>query len=475
MVYSVWATTDQTDGIEQGFFFDPDTLEPRIGEGFKRAASMWKDIWPHGHVCTDPSFELGRCAIGYGPPGCWKGVFLNGVRRTATVNNVTETVWQPVLKSGEYAEPYRFKPFGSVDVVDRETGVMVPCTSETCPKAEVIPPFGHHGDDDRASVLPKSPLEGRLINRAPFYWSGGLGTAIRKSSTPVKKDAMWDFFVYTNSPETSRHDVASYSSWLDSWRVSQLTPGDNFREAGWSTNAYEEHVAIQTWGLSSEVNGAFNLRLPGVAKYTRDVMGDQMLKLIRGETDIDSMMEEVRAGWYNIHMKEGKLDQLATYRLSLGLNLHSEVELCHLHRALMDQRDPTTCRQYDPEEKLNAVVAAVVASAVAIVLALVLFVAWDTCRRRALEQDRAKLTAERDEILEVERLAHSDNRRVALSRIVVLTMLVAAAMTMSIWVTRILEKKMEQKYQNAVCTLCVKCSKIVRAGSVNSQFCCFIS
>ena len=26
---------------------------------------------------------------------------------------------------------------------------------------------------DRASVLPTSPLAGQLINRAPFFWSGG--------------------------------------------------------------------------------------------------------------------------------------------------------------------------------------------------------------------------------------------------------------------------------------------------------------
>jgi hypothetical protein len=29
--------------------------------------------------------------------------------------------------------------------------------------------------EDRAAVLPVSPLAGQLINRAPFFWSGGLG------------------------------------------------------------------------------------------------------------------------------------------------------------------------------------------------------------------------------------------------------------------------------------------------------------
>jgi len=49
------------------------------------------------------------------------------------------------------------------------------------------------------------------VNRAPYYWSGGLGTIIRKSAAELNKDMMWDFFVCTNSPATSVHDVAHYA------------------------------------------------------------------------------------------------------------------------------------------------------------------------------------------------------------------------------------------------------------------------
>lgn len=137
-------------------------------------------------------------------------------------------------------KPYRFRPFGSTGYYDRESGEYRECTESSCPAAEPVPPRGH--DDliadaspgspysTRATVLedvlPPSPLAGKLVNRAPFYWSGGLGTLIRKSSEKVKKDFVWDFFVYTNSPATSKYDVANYASWLDSWRFSQLFPGD---------------------------------------------------------------------------------------------------------------------------------------------------------------------------------------------------------------------------------------------------------
>ena len=89
---------------------------------------------------------------------------------------------------------------------------------------------------------------------------------------------MWDFFVYTNSPATSVYDVANYASWLDSWRHSQLNSRDNFLQAGWSTDSYEEHVSVMNYALSSEGNGGYNLRLPSSDKYTRDagVYGDMM-------------------------------------------------------------------------------------------------------------------------------------------------------------------------------------------------------
>lgn len=68
-VYAAWASFDQTHGINQGFFFNETTLEPRIGRGFERAVDVWKNLWGVGSNCEDTKFVEGRCAIGYGPPG----------------------------------------------------------------------------------------------------------------------------------------------------------------------------------------------------------------------------------------------------------------------------------------------------------------------------------------------------------------------------------------------------------------------
>lgn len=380
LVYSTWATTDQTKGLQEGFFFDENTLDPRInGEGFRYSAQIWKDLWTNGaDGCISPNFSTGRCAIGFAPPGCWKGIFLNGIARKD--ENGTN-IWTPTMKSGEYAEPYRFKPFGSRKVVDRTTGKLTDCTPELCPKGELIPARGHYADDDRASVLPASKLEGTLINRSPFYWSGGLGTLIRKSAPEVRKDLLWDFFVYTNSPATSVFDVANYGSWLDSWRYSQLVPGDNFLAGGWSQNAYQEHSSIMQWAFSKEINGAFNLRLPGTAEYTKDAVGGNTLKYFADELTLDELLVTLDQEWRKINNQRGVLEQLEVYRSSLGLDQQTEVEQCRLHRELMDERDPSICRKYDESNESTILIAVLVPVGI-LFIALLAFVAYERKRRK---------------------------------------------------------------------------------------------
>uniref|UniRef100_A0A7S2MVN4 Uncharacterized protein n=1 Tax=Helicotheca tamesis TaxID=374047 RepID=A0A7S2MVN4_9STRA len=397
-VYSTWAVYEQTKGLDEGFMFDTETFEPQIGMSFKRATEIWKDLWVNGaDGCITDNFITGRCAIGFAPPGCWKRIFLEGVKREQKDENgtVVAKLWEPTMEDGTYAEPYRFRSFGSLEVYDKDTDAYKKCDDETCPLGEVIPSRGHHGDDDRASVLVPSKHAGQRINRAPFFWSGGLGTLIRKSSTDEKKDMMWNFFVYTNSPDTSVTDVASYASWLDSWRSSQLIPGDNFIDGGWSADAYFEHLQVMTWALSDESNGALNLRIPGLKKYTHDVLGNFMQQYIKGNISVDELASQVTTGWNRINHEEGLLDQLTIYRAALGRDGLSEVDFCRLHREEMDIRDPSVCRKYDPESTNMTLIIALIASLGAvIVIGAVAFGLWWIIRtykqKQKLEKERER-------------------------------------------------------------------------------------
>ena len=362
LMYSTWATTDQTRGIQEGFFFDERTFEPRIGNGFENAMNIWKELWGNSaDGCVTPNFVAGRCAIGLAPPGCHKSIFVGSktggvARRNETDGTVLtdengEKLWEPKTKDGNYAEPYRLKPFGSLNVVNRKTGQFEECAPETCPKGERIPSNSDLLADDRARILVESPHVNKLINRVPFYWSGGYGTGIRKSASPEAKDLMWDFFVYVNTPITSKSDVVQ-PSWLDEWRYSQMAVDSEqyYIEAGYSTVAWKEHMQLMNWALGNEVNSALTLRLPGVLTYTRDVMLPEFTDYMDGKISMEDMQASVRQGWEDATASQGKLKQVQIYRASLGLDGLSEFELCQLHREEMDKKDNTVCVKYDPQE-----------------------------------------------------------------------------------------------------------------------------
>eukprot|EP00854_Cymbomonas_tetramitiformis_P010348 gene10348-12237_t len=155
--FSTWATMSQRQGSQDSVFFDLETFEPLVdGVGFKEASRIWKDLWFAGTGDCGSLYMEGRCAIGYGPPGCWKGVFKNGVRRT----NGSTTLWEATMADGSYAMPKRVKPFGSYKVTN-DRGQLEECNVDLCP-------HGEHVDPKNIS----SPY----INRAPYFWSGGLGT-----------------------------------------------------------------------------------------------------------------------------------------------------------------------------------------------------------------------------------------------------------------------------------------------------------
>jgi len=366
LMYSTWATTDQTKGIQEGFMFDEETFEPRIGKGFEHAMDIWKELWDNSaDGCTTPNFLSGRCAIGYAPPGCWKSVFANSeeggvawrnedgsVQRNGTTGEVR---WRPRMKDGSYAEPYRLKPFGSLSVINRETDQLEDCVPDNCPMGERIPHPSKLPVTDRASKLVASTHDNKLINRVPFYWSGGYGTGIRKSADPIVKDMMWDFFVYVNSPITSVVDV-TLPSWLDEWRNSQLAEANNvnYFKNGYSEDAWKEHREVMLWALGSKVNSALTLRLPGVLTYSLEVALPVFQEYTDGKITIEEAKRNVRQGWEDATKKRGKLEQLEVYRASLGLDGLSEYDLCRLHRDEMDKKDGSICVKYDPKESSSS-------------------------------------------------------------------------------------------------------------------------
>lgn len=418
LMYSTWATTDQTIGIQQSFFFNETSFEPNIKVGFENAMTIWKDLWGNtADGCTTPNMVAGRCAISFAPPGCMKSIFvgaldddgnpIGGISRrnmsdwSVLTDDDGKPLWYPKMKNGDYAEPYRMKPFGSLQVVDRQSGEFVECDTTTCPKGEEILPNSELPEDDRANLLVESPHVGKIINRVPFYWSGGYGTGIRKSAEPKKKDLMWEFFSYVNSPYTSLDDVVQ-PSWLDEWRVSQMSVGDSeakqrYIVAGYSETAWKEHATVMNWGLGNDVNSALTLRLPGVIGYSGDVITREFQACIAGKISIEDMMSEVRSGWDDVTARQGgKLKQVQIYRASLGLDGLSEKQQCDFYRTEMDNKDPQICIKYDPVEKSSTVVLVAILVPVLFLIMAGVFISVYKDRKRRHEDAIWKI--DRDEL-----------------------------------------------------------------------------
>lgn len=370
LMYGTWATMDQTNGIQEGFLFDEQTLEPRLTKAFENAMDTWKDLWPmSADACITSTFAEGRCAIGLAPPGCWKGIFVNTDEGGIAWRNRTngdwgeilrdengDPLWRPTMKDGSYAEPYRLKPFGSLQVIDRDTGDMVDCGPKTCPKGEKIEASNDLDDDDRARILVDSPHVDKWINRVPFYWSGGYGTGIRKSANEKAKDLMFEFFSYVNSPITSVNDIV-IPSWLDDWRYSQLEDYEaNYEKGGWNFDSWNEHQRVMKYALSNDANSALTLQLPGVLVYTRDVMLDQFQKYVAGETTMEEVKRETYEGWNDATDTYGKISQLDNYRSALGMDTLSTYQKCTLHREEMDAIDPAICKEAEDNSTLIIII-----------------------------------------------------------------------------------------------------------------------
>ncbi|PNH10934.1 Receptor-type adenylate cyclase A [Tetrabaena socialis] len=153
MLAAIWTSFVATAGRQQGAFFDPQTMASRLtGEGMAEALRIFRSLHqyqlePHPPDCMRLSLALisSRCAFFPVVSTAWKAAvsgsagFLRGRLGVARLP-------------------------GSEVVEHPDTGLLVPCTQQLCPFAEVLPmqspPPELAADDDAAppSQPPAQPL-----------------------------------------------------------------------------------------------------------------------------------------------------------------------------------------------------------------------------------------------------------------------------------------------------------------------------
>jgi multiple sugar transport system substrate-binding protein len=284
MFWSIAGSFLQTEGTQQGSFFDTETMEPLVNnDGFASALDIYQETTQYGPPDelnldvgdTRGLFTSGRCAlsIDWGDIG------------TLAIDPETSTVQDKV---GAVILP------GSEQVLDRATGALVACDPETCPHA----------------------IDG--INHSPFAAFGGWSGAINAGVDTEVKDAAYDFLSYMSAPEQSNEDVTIGATGFNPYRTSQFENIDLWVEAGMSKDAANVYLGAIRDSLESP-NMILDLRIPKSSQFEGVVLDTALAQFLAGEISREEAMAQIHSGWTEIIEEEGLDKQQEAYAASLNI------------------------------------------------------------------------------------------------------------------------------------------------------------
>jgi multiple sugar transport system substrate-binding protein len=283
-IYDIAASMIQSQGTSHGTFFDLDTMEPLVNnEAFAKALDIYNQTTEYGPPDelnldvgdTRSLFTSGRCALSLD----WGDI------GTLAIDPETSIVMD---KTGAMILP------GSTEVLDRETGALVPCDEETCPHA----------------------IDG--INYAPFAAYGGWSGGVNAGADDLVKDAAYDFFSYMAQPAQANVDVTIGKTGFNPYRTSQFLNRQAWVEAGMSPGAASDYLGAIEGSLASP-NMVLDLRIPQNQRYQQVVLDQAVAQFMAGELTLEEAMQQIYDGWEEITEELGREEQLAAYRGTLGV------------------------------------------------------------------------------------------------------------------------------------------------------------
>ncbi|MEG4533237.1 extracellular solute-binding protein [Microcoleus sp. D2_18a_D3] len=284
MFWSVATSFLQSQGTQQGAFFDPDTMKPLVNnEGIAAALDIYKETLKYSPP-DELNFDLeqardffiaGRCALTLD----WGDTGLLAITPKSKVKDKVGAVILP----------------GTKQVLDRTTGKLIPCDKVTCPFA----------------------LNG--INHAPYAAFGGWVGAINKAAPPKNKDAGYAFISYMSQPAQSNIDVTIGWTGFNPYRISQFTNREPWIKTGMSFEATSNYLGAIGVSLRSP-NIVLDLRIAENNRYQGEILDQTIAEFLAGKITRDEAMQQINNNWEKITNKIGRKEQRAAYRYSLGLS-----------------------------------------------------------------------------------------------------------------------------------------------------------
>ncbi|MEM9230343.1 MAG: extracellular solute-binding protein [Pseudomonadota bacterium] len=274
----------QTQGTAQGFHFDNASMKPLINNaGWKKAFELYKatgEFGPPEELNMDIGdtralFKAGRCGllVEWGDPG------------TLQLDDDASAVKGKI---------YAIAAVGSREVLDRETGELVPASGDAAPYA----------------------VDG--INYSPFAAFGGWAGAINTKADQATKDASYAFLSYMNQAAQSNVDVTIGATGYNPYRLSQLASTDLWVEAGMPADLAENYLGAINGALNNP-NMSSDMKIPGAQQYTGVVLDTELARYLAGEISVEEALENIEEGWEEITEDFGRDEQVEAQSLALGL------------------------------------------------------------------------------------------------------------------------------------------------------------
>jgi multiple sugar transport system substrate-binding protein len=255
---------------DPGYFFDPETMEPRINNpGFVEALNMY--------------IALSKV----GPPD--------------VVN------WDVGDIRGNF-------PAGKL-VLGIDWGDVGPLAAD--PNASVI--VGKWGSAMEPGVDEYwDSLEGAWVeeyNQAPYHAFGGWVQSV--SATTKNPECAFDFAAFMGNQNMSQVLVTYPGSGVNPHFFSDLNNLDPWLELGMTEQEATEYLAAVRDIINSP-NAVVDLRITGAAEYF-DALDTQLARAVAGEVDAQTALDEVAKNWNAITDRLGRDQQKKLYRQMLGL------------------------------------------------------------------------------------------------------------------------------------------------------------
>lgn len=282
-LYAIAGTYLQTQGPDQGVFFDAQTFEPRTqNPAFERALGVYQESARYG-----PPDELN---IGVRDT---RAMFLSG-RCAMTIDWPELGLLAANEETSAVTEGFGTAPIpGSTQVLNTEANFMASCQgTELCPLA----------------------LEN--VNYAPYMAFGGWMGAVSSGANGTDRQHAFDFLAYASAIEQSQADVVDPLSGFNPYRESHLTAPRVWRDAGFTDDTFTEAIAFS---LSSN-NIMLDLRVPQSQQYQQATL-DPILTEFLTSTRVSARVasENLFNEWEALNEDLGRGAQFEVYLKSLEI------------------------------------------------------------------------------------------------------------------------------------------------------------